>query len=269
MSRYYDNTEYMLDRIYRDKTDGKLMEETFKQAINIAYLKKYPKARLQDTTNTPLDFDQGTDFVLHHIEVKFPFKKPDDRDDKATAMALSENFRLRLDPTTNFKGKNNMPFICDTGIMATENTPFMIGIRHGRKEYETGHHVDFEQPVIVIGIDPGQSFYRQNRFEIETNMKKNIDKIVDKAIEAYVDYSLKNDKVRAMLTEKTTFSSPLKVNPHYSESKGAIRHINERYKTLNDLVRMRITSRQKQRTGFDNINMEPEEKSKEEPSFKN
>ena len=94
-------------------------------------------------------------------------------------------------------------------------------------------------------------------------------KMYDKAIEAYVDYSLKNDKVRAMLTEKTTFSSPLKVNPHYSESKGAIRHINERYKTLNDLVRTRITNRQKQRTGFDNINMEPEEKSKEEPSFKN
>ena len=72
-----------------------------------------------------------------------------------------------------------------------------------------------------------------------------------------------------MLTEKTTFSSPLKANPHYNESKGAIKHINKRYKTLNDLVRTRIKNRQKQRTGFDSINMEPEEKSKEETSFKN
>lgn len=140
--------------------------------------------RIKNMGGTRMDKEEGTDFLCGEI---------------------------RLDATMNFNDKDTMPFIADTGIPATRNQNFLVGVRHGNtyRGYK-----GFPQPVIVIGVDMDSHTYHQYDIEIIENTQKHAEELMDFASDCLEDYLTVDPKERLDL-----YRTPLKPNPSYTEPK--------------------------------------------------
>ena len=186
-NRYYcDGYDRAIDKIKR----GSLFEDD----VQSVFMQFFGKERFKSMRGTILDKEEGTDFVID---------------------------RLRMDSTLAFSHKNNMPFFYDTGLYAGGCQNFKIGIRLGNthKGYS-----EFEQPVVVLGIDLPRSLYDANMDDIIGNLRKHADELFKKANEAYLDYTTFAQSKREKLT-----AQPLRPNPEYRQPQD----IGQQYATLN------------------------------------
>ncbi len=93
--------------------------------------------------------------------------------------------------TLRISKKDNMPFIFDTQIPAGAGKNFKIGVRHGNTHQPDNkqwseHYSEFEQPVIVIGIDIDATIYNKSKHEILPNLEENADILLLMAEDAYI-----------------------------------------------------------------------------------
>lgn len=109
---------------------------------------------------------------------------------------------LRLDVTTNFSGKDFMPFIYESDIELSCVHNLKFGVRFGNI------HGDFPKPVVVIGTDLLSEDYYLWKKDIMAAIKKNADRIMEIASDCFEDYYTVDPKDRADL-----FSTPLRRNP--------------------------------------------------------
>jgi len=157
--------------------------------------------RLKNVTDAEADTKEGTD-AFYYMS-----KKP-----------------LRIDFTLNFSNKDNMPFIYETDIPATNINNFKIGIRIGNTFNE---HTSFKEPVIVIGVDL-ENYYENDNI-IMSNMTKYAEKLMLIACDCYLDYTATTEDDREAI-----FDSDLKSNPKYTEHEKT----SEKFKNLNKLRRI-------------------------------
>ena len=153
--------------------------------------------KITELSGTVQDTEQGTDFLCGEI---------------------------RIDPTTNFSHKNNMPYIAETQIPATPTQNFQIGIRHGNNY--GGHYTPFEHPVVVIGLNITPPEYYKYQDYIDSNIAKHAENLMIAASDALDDYTTTDLKEREEL-----FTTPLRPNPTYKQP----RDISIRYKRIEQL----------------------------------
>lgn len=155
--------------------------------------------RIKNMGGTRMDKEEGTDFLCGEI---------------------------RLDATMNFNDKDTMPFIADTGIPATRNQNFLVGVRHGNtyRGYK-----GFPQPVIVIGVDMDSHTYHQYDIEIIENTQKHAEELMDFASDCLEDYLTVDPEERLDL-----YRTPLRPNPSYKEPK----NIESKYAQKNRVRRL-------------------------------
>lgn len=109
---------------------------------------------------------------------------------------------LRLDITTNFSGKDCMPFIYESDIELSSLHNLKFGVRFGNK------HGDFPKPVVVIGTDVLSEDYYLWKKDIVNAIKQQASKIIEIASDCFDDYYTVDKKDRSEL-----FSTPLRRNP--------------------------------------------------------
>lgn len=132
---------------------------------------------------------------------------------------------IRIDVTTDFAKKDNMPYIADTGIPATRTQNFQIGIRHGNN-YKDRYH-PFPYPVVVIGVDVTPGEYYRNQEIIEENIQKHAHELIQLATDVLDDYQTTDPKERQEILDRQI----LKHNPTYHQP----RNLAARYRRIEEL----------------------------------
>ena len=186
----------MIDKIIWSEKTGTEFEQDA-----IFYLGTVLKDKIKNKTATKSDIDEGTDAIYTATETP-----------------------LRLDFTLNFASKDNMPFIRETNIPATEIDNFKMGIRIGNTH---NGHTSFEEPVVVIGLDLDK--YREHDNIIIQNIKNNAELLMLDALDCYLDYTATTEEERAAV-----FNNDLKSNPNYNEHPKTT----DKFKNLNKLRHM-------------------------------
>ena len=186
MKNIHDLSDLM---ILDDRQIGKQFEDDICWVLK----KKNPTA-IKRQIGTNLDTKEGTDFLYQ---------------------------ALRIDATTDFHGKDNMPFVTETNIPATRWQNFQIGIRLGNSHHG---YTEFPEPVVVLGLSMDARTYRQHQDEIIENLDVHADELMFAATDAYLDYTTTDKEEREEL-----FSQPLQPNPSYSPPET----LGDRYKRLN------------------------------------
>lgn len=122
--------------------------------------------------------------------------------------------RINVDITANFKNKTNMPFIIPTRIKATNEHYFSLGIRTGNNH---NGYTEFNDIVIVLGINMHNNQYNKHTDEIYGNIAYYAEDIATAISDAYeiyncmIDYSA--DKNSLSDTELKNISK-LQINPN-------------------------------------------------------
>lgn len=179
-------------------TNGHDFETTFIAAMRVGF-EANDKHAITQVSGTVWDVEQGTDAVI--------------------------DAKMRIDPTLNFANKSFMPFYMDTGIKATHNQTFKIGLRHGNTH---DGYSEFDQTVVVIGLDMLPMEYTRYERTIKWSVVNNAEKLNDIARKCWRDYSTVTPEKREKLKKM-----PLQPNPKYREP----RDIGSKYKHYNALQR--------------------------------
>lgn len=155
------------------KTTGSRFEEKMTTLIK----------RFADSENDQRRKTGNTELI--HV---MPYSEAEDRTSGTDIMFRDDsgffghNGTIRIDTTHNFTKKNNMPFVksdIDEPLIIKglyeHNYEFKYGIRTGNP------HINFEEPVIVIGFDMTGKEYAQfeNDMEAQQNLAANIYEIVN------------------------------------------------------------------------------------------
>jgi hypothetical protein len=211
---YYGNP---LDNFINNIKTGDSFEESFIKSLKKTF-HDTRSFKIIQTTNTKLDYEQGTDVIYK---------------DKY-------NSTIRLDPTLNFSGQadietgrigdgkpkseKHMPFLLETGIPAFPNSPynFKMGIRIGVTH--KGLYKDFEEPVIVVGLDMDPKVYDKYSTMICEQMDRRMRDIINVAEDCLTDYNTMDPKDREEL-----WARPLEPNPDFRSN----RFMGPTYKSLN------------------------------------
>ena len=161
-----DYTSMFLRNIIGTESNGKDFETVVGQTMT-TYAKEHKSMGItvKDYTGDKLvDKCEGTDFKISlremHDSVEY----------------------IRVDATLDFDNKDNMPFMYDTGIVALEypdKKNFKIGIRIGNTH---NRFTEFNEPVVVIGVDCTPEEYKNNENIIESNLSRNIGKIIGQEV---------------------------------------------------------------------------------------
>ena len=165
---------YLREGITRYEARGKKFEED----VIVAFAEAFEGSRtykIRDCGGSVIDKEQGTDFMCGD---------------------------LRLDITTNFSGKDCMPFIYESDIELSSLHNLKFGVRFGNK------YGDFPKPVVVIGTDVLSEDYSIWKKDIVRAIKEQASRIIEIASDCFDDYYTVDRKDRADL-----FSTPLKRNP--------------------------------------------------------
>lgn len=141
---------------------------------------------IECTTGTKLDKEQGTDFVCDDI--------------------------MRIDVTTNISQKDNLVYKhhIETPYHAACGQNFCLNIRRGNN-YRNQFH-EFDQPVIVIGVDmPSKDFYA-NEDAIMENLHTYAKEIIDSAYDLHYAY----ENIRSQEPQRRLPNLPWEAaNPKY------------------------------------------------------
>lgn len=135
---------------------------------------------------------------------------------------------LRIDITSAFSKKDNMPFITDTNIESgIPGQNIKMGIRLGNRcKKEHGYH-EFKEPVVVIGYDVSPKELDNYEDQILDTIHKHAEDIIYYATDCYYDYMEQDPEERECIENKT-----LQRNPKYRQPK----KIGENYKKLNEML---------------------------------
>ena len=149
--------------------------------------------KIRKTTGTIADTKEGTDFFCGEI---------------------------RLDATMDFRDKDFMPFVADTGIPATEIQNFLVGVRHGNSH--RGYQ-GFPEPVVVIGVNMDPSTYHQYENLVMDNAKRHATELMDFASDCLEDYittdpTERKDLYRTVLRPNPRYREPRNIEPQYARS---------------------------------------------------
>lgn len=197
------NFGYDMESCVRSSTSaGKLLERYGIPTLSstLSYTDKKTKKRISRIKETSKEQDlyEGTDMIY---------------DDD-----------LRLDLTTAFDTKDNMPYMFDTGIPAANGKNYMMGVRIGNTHKG---HTDFPEPVIVFGVTMEPKEYYNHEDELLKSLHENAKQLISKAYDAIDDYQCTDMEERQEL-----FDTPLQRNPKYKMPKKVK---NNRYLEIEEL----------------------------------
>ena len=174
-------------------------------------------------------------------KIQTPVQKANAHADKAEgtdAFIGQGRSQIRVDFTLNFDNKQHMPFIKETDIPALgtgEN--LKMGIRIGNAHYNSNtneNYSEFNEPVIVIGVTCDPYDYVHNYSNIlEENVRKNAKKIIEEAMNCYVEYTETEDRD---CIDKTLI-------PNNAFHSNAPEHICEKYQRQNQTIMAEYTNR--------------------------
>ena len=118
--------------------------------------KLYPEDAVP-TYGTDIDYQEGTDMVL---------------------------FKLPVDFTCNFAGKDHMQVLPNTVFIQRYGVDVKFGVRYGNSH--NGYH-EFKRPVLVIGIDYIPIEIRKDLDPLFEIISSKLDKIIDMGMDQYFE----------------------------------------------------------------------------------
>ena len=167
---------------------GKQFEWMMRDVIS----KAYPGKVIDTADDKEYDYRQGTDMVFDGV-----------------VMGTKIIGGTRMDPTLDFQGKDNVPFVVkETGIMLTKLHELQMGVRIANS------HNDFGRPVVVFGTNMTGQEWNMYQDAIESNLRSQVKELVELAQDVIKDYTITIEQDRkAMLTRE-----PLVPNKDYRQT---------------------------------------------------
>ena len=143
---------------YSNKPTGKDFETSVINVLKRTF-KDSKTFEIKDLRGTKEDIQNGTDFTCGEI---------------------------RIDLTMNIDHKDNMVFIKETDLDPVCGFPIKMGIRKGNNHNGKTH--EFNEPVVVIGLNMPPALYDQYEDDIKIYMQKHSEELMCKADDYLAEY---------------------------------------------------------------------------------
>jgi len=148
------------------------------------------------------------------------FKKIPEMDRHKGTDLIYKNFRI--DFTMNFADKDHMPFIMDSGIAATKDQNYQLGIRLGnshRNKARKECYTEFDKPTIIIGITLPPSQLDSSKTELESYMVHQAPDLIEQAMKFYKDYTESQQKTNMTINPKYKTPNGILLHAHTNKTK--------------------------------------------------